>query len=279
MAIRSSRAQEAACYHCAGAPCNAGIRNATASPFPSPPSIRCWSARAVCHPLVCARLYRRHPARLALCARPGPHRAAVGRAGAADASSTSTISCCGSRSASSSAAASATCCSTTCRYFAAHPLEIVQLWKGGMSFHGGFLGCVLAVVLFARSARHSDPLARRHHLRGRADRAVPRPHRQFHQRRIVGPPDRRALGDGVSRRRAAAAPSEPALRGDARRAGAVRVLGAADARRRAEAAGPVIGAFAVGYGSRASSANSSASPTRSSASSGAGHHGHCCRCR
>jgi phosphatidylglycerol---prolipoprotein diacylglyceryl transferase len=35
-------------------------------------------------------------------------------------------------------------------YFAAHPLESVQLWKGGMSFHGGFLGCVLAVALFAR---------------------------------------------------------------------------------------------------------------------------------
>ena len=35
-------------------------------------------------------------------------------------------------------------------YFAAHPLETFQLWKGGMSFHGGFLGCVLAVVLFAR---------------------------------------------------------------------------------------------------------------------------------
>jgi phosphatidylglycerol:prolipoprotein diacylglycerol transferase len=35
-------------------------------------------------------------------------------------------------------------------YFAEHPLEIPQLWKGGMSFHGGFLGCVLAVVLFAR---------------------------------------------------------------------------------------------------------------------------------
>src|SRR6266508_715392 len=35
-------------------------------------------------------------------------------------------------------------------YFAAHPMEIFQLWKGGMSFHGGFLGCVLAVVLFAR---------------------------------------------------------------------------------------------------------------------------------
>lgn len=36
-------------------------------------------------------------------------------------------------------------------HFAAHPLEIVQLWNGGMSFHGGFTGCVVAVVAFARS--------------------------------------------------------------------------------------------------------------------------------
>jgi phosphatidylglycerol:prolipoprotein diacylglycerol transferase len=36
-------------------------------------------------------------------------------------------------------------------YFAAHPLEALELWKGGMSFHGGFTGCVLAVVLFAKS--------------------------------------------------------------------------------------------------------------------------------
>jgi phosphatidylglycerol:prolipoprotein diacylglycerol transferase len=35
-------------------------------------------------------------------------------------------------------------------HFAVHPLEALQLWKGGMSFHGGFLGCVAAVVLFAR---------------------------------------------------------------------------------------------------------------------------------
>src|ERR1051326_3392319 len=35
-------------------------------------------------------------------------------------------------------------------HFMQNPLEIVQLWKGGMSFHGGFIGCVLAVVLFAR---------------------------------------------------------------------------------------------------------------------------------
>ena len=30
-----------------------------------------------------------------------------------------------------------------------NPWEAFQLWKGGMSFHGGFLGCVVAVVLFA----------------------------------------------------------------------------------------------------------------------------------
>ena len=36
-------------------------------------------------------------------------------------------------------------------YFATHPAEILQLWNGGMSFHGGLLGCVAAAVLFARS--------------------------------------------------------------------------------------------------------------------------------
>jgi phosphatidylglycerol---prolipoprotein diacylglyceryl transferase len=35
-------------------------------------------------------------------------------------------------------------------FFAAHPMQIFQLWHGGMSFHGGFVGCVLAVVLFAK---------------------------------------------------------------------------------------------------------------------------------
>ena len=34
-------------------------------------------------------------------------------------------------------------------HFAAHPLEIVELWNGGMSFHGGVLGCIVATVLFA----------------------------------------------------------------------------------------------------------------------------------
>ncbi|MBB1090051.1 prolipoprotein diacylglyceryl transferase [Rhodopseudomonas palustris] len=33
-------------------------------------------------------------------------------------------------------------------FFIAHPAEIFELWKGGMSFHGGFMGCVVAVFLF-----------------------------------------------------------------------------------------------------------------------------------
>jgi phosphatidylglycerol:prolipoprotein diacylglycerol transferase len=34
-------------------------------------------------------------------------------------------------------------------YFAAHPAEILAVWQGGMSFHGGFLGVVAGVVGFA----------------------------------------------------------------------------------------------------------------------------------
>jgi len=35
-------------------------------------------------------------------------------------------------------------------YYLANPLEIVQLWHGGMSFHGGFLGVLVALWVFAR---------------------------------------------------------------------------------------------------------------------------------
>ena len=40
-------------------------------------------------------------------------------------------------------------------FFVAHPLEIVMVWHGGMSFHGGFLGVVVAAFIFAR--RHGVP--------------------------------------------------------------------------------------------------------------------------
>lgn len=35
-------------------------------------------------------------------------------------------------------------------YYAANPLEILQVWKGGMSFHGALLGCGAAVWAFSR---------------------------------------------------------------------------------------------------------------------------------
>jgi phosphatidylglycerol:prolipoprotein diacylglycerol transferase len=35
-------------------------------------------------------------------------------------------------------------------FFVQHPAAIFKLWEGGMSFHGGFLGCVVAVIWFAR---------------------------------------------------------------------------------------------------------------------------------
>jgi len=36
-------------------------------------------------------------------------------------------------------------------YYASHPLEVLYVWQGGMSFHGGMLGVVVAMVWFARS--------------------------------------------------------------------------------------------------------------------------------
>jgi phosphatidylglycerol---prolipoprotein diacylglyceryl transferase len=35
-------------------------------------------------------------------------------------------------------------------YYAAHPLEVFAVWKGGMAFHGGLLGVIVAIALFAR---------------------------------------------------------------------------------------------------------------------------------
>jgi len=34
-------------------------------------------------------------------------------------------------------------------YYFAHPLDILKVWEGGMSFHGGLLGVTFAMVLFA----------------------------------------------------------------------------------------------------------------------------------
>lgn len=49
-------------------------------------------------------------------------------------------------------------------YYLANPAEIIQVWHGGMSFHGGFLGVVIAAAIWARrngveALRLADALA------------------------------------------------------------------------------------------------------------------------
>src|SRR5579885_269640 len=55
-------------------------------------------------------------------------------------------------------------------------------------------------ALHTRSRRDRDP-----------DRPLPGPHREFHQRRIMGPRHRRTVGDHLPARRPRSAPPEPAL--------------------------------------------------------------------
>jgi phosphatidylglycerol---prolipoprotein diacylglyceryl transferase len=43
-------------------------------------------------------------------------------------------------------------------YYLFHPLEALYLWHGGMSFHGGLIGMLVAIWLFARR-RNISPLA------------------------------------------------------------------------------------------------------------------------
>ncbi|MBI3368400.1 MAG: prolipoprotein diacylglyceryl transferase, partial [Burkholderiales bacterium] len=38
-------------------------------------------------------------------------------------------------------------------HYAANPLEIFAVWKGGMSFHGGLIGVIAAMALFARKIK------------------------------------------------------------------------------------------------------------------------------
>ena len=40
-------------------------------------------------------------------------------------------------------------------YYAAHPLEILAVWQGGMSFHGGMLGVIAAMAWFAHSRKRA----------------------------------------------------------------------------------------------------------------------------
>ena len=40
-------------------------------------------------------------------------------------------------------------------YYLQHPAEALMLWAGGMSFHGGLLGVIVAVLIFCRARKMS----------------------------------------------------------------------------------------------------------------------------
>ena len=40
-------------------------------------------------------------------------------------------------------------------YFLAHPIDILAVWHGGMSFHGGLVGVIVAAVIFAKKWRRA----------------------------------------------------------------------------------------------------------------------------
>ena len=38
-------------------------------------------------------------------------------------------------------------------YYVEHPAEIIQIWGGGMSFHGGLIGVILAIVWISHARK------------------------------------------------------------------------------------------------------------------------------
>ena len=40
-------------------------------------------------------------------------------------------------------------------YYSNNPFDIIKIWQGGMSFHGGLLGIIVSTILFARKKNHN----------------------------------------------------------------------------------------------------------------------------
>ena len=83
-------------------------------------------------------------------------------------------------------------------YYLANPLDILKVWQGGMSFHGGFLGVAITATIFC--VRNRIPLLTSADMLGWSHRSVcPRADREFHQCRALGAADGYALGGDLSR--------------------------------------------------------------------------------
>ena len=130
------------------------------------------------------------------------------------------------------------------------PLELLKLWNGGMSFHGGLVGVLAAITWvawrgglpFVRVCDYIAVCVPFGMLFGRLANFV----NGELWGRVASPGQ---LGDGVSRRRPAAAPPQPALRGGDRRGAAGRAAAAAvleDPPRFRP--GMLVGLFTLGFG-------------------------------
>ena len=133
-------------------------------------------------------------------------------------------------------------------HFAAHPLEIFALWNGGMSFHGGIIGCIIAIVVFA--LRRGIPVL----SLGDVTAAVS-PIGLFLGRlanfingELWGRPTDVPWAMIFPERRSDPAPSQPALRSDAGGSAAARRARHSGAARRAQAARSDHRHVRVGYG-------------------------------
>jgi phosphatidylglycerol:prolipoprotein diacylglycerol transferase len=94
--------------------------------------------------------------------------------------------------------------------FLADPTYLFKIWTGGMSFHGGLIGVITAMIWFAhKTQRHFFTVAdfvAPHSVRPRCW-----PHRQLHERRAVGSGHRCPLGHHLPRGGPRAASPVPAL--------------------------------------------------------------------
>ena len=116
-------------------------------------------------------------------------------------------------------------------HYAANPLDIFKVWDGGMSFHGGVIGTSLGISSTSPGKAEARLAAGSRLCRLlRAFRPAVRPPRQFREPGIVGRAyECRAWAIRFEEYREPfgtdprpSAPPDPALRGRARRPGAVR---------------------------------------------------------
>ena len=119
-----------------------------------------------------------------------------------------------------------------------------------MAFHGGLLGVIVAMALFARSRKRAVPRGDRPGRAVRADRLRRRPHRQLHQRRAVGPLRRpeRCRGRWSSRSRARRCRATRRSSTSSRSRGCCCSSCCGSTRKKPRGLGQVSGAFLVGYG-------------------------------